>query len=188
MLPKGNFGIKGLNNKQTHVIVHWPLHLLPFLLAQQSRTNSVVSTSLSSRGQGFIHLVSSDSESESSIVLCKGRKRRLSEDEEEGSRSSTPLTTKMVKKIEKTEDDAVPLPDPFPLPRHYRADVEVALKTGKMTSETRSAFISAVASAMLRYKLYPTRDDYICVARTAIGKYLFLRSPTGTNTSCTLVK
>ena len=46
----------------------------------------------------------------------------------------TPVTTPKARKIEKTEDDAVPLPDPFPLPKHFRSDVKVGLKNGKMTS------------------------------------------------------
>ena len=80
----------------------------------------------------------------------------------------------------KTEDDAVPLPDPFPLPKHYRADVEVALANGKMTKETTSSFLSSIASAMLVYKRYPTHDDYVGVARTILQKYSFMASPVGT--------
>lgn len=83
------------------------------------------------------------------------------------------------RKIPKNEDDSVPLPDPFPLPKHYRADVEAALNSGKMTTETRSSFLSSVASAMLTYKRYPTKEDYICVARTVTKQYPFLASPTG---------
>ena len=83
-------------------------------------------------------------------------------------------------KVRKTSDDAVPLPDPFPLPKHYRIDVETALARGKMTKETMSAFLSAVAGAMLVYKHYPTRDDYVCVARTVVQKYSFMSSPVGT--------
>ena len=41
-------------------------------------------------------------------------------------------------KVIKT-DDATPLPDPFPLPKYYRSDVEIALKNGKMTKETTSS-------------------------------------------------
>ena len=130
----------------------------------------------------------SDSEPESIVVPHRRRKRALSDDsdEEESSHSGvitpellTPVT-KQVKKIQKTEDDAIPLPDPFPLSKHYRSDVEVALKSKKMTTETRSCFILAVASAMLRYKRYPSRDDYVCVARAVLSQYPFLKSPTGT--------
>lgn len=44
------------------------------------------------------------------------------------------------KRFQKTDDDAVPLPDPFPLPKNYKTDVNVALKTGKMTRETKKQF------------------------------------------------
>jgi len=43
-------------------------------------------------------------------------------------------------KVIKTEDDATPLPYPFPLPKYYRSDVEIALKNGKITKETTSSF------------------------------------------------
>lgn len=83
-------------------------------------------------------------------------------------------------KYEKTADDAIPLPDPFPLPKHYRTDVELALASGKMTKDTTAAFMSAIAAAMLVYKRYPTREDKICVARSIIAKYKFMASPIGT--------
>ena len=73
----------------------------------------------------------------------------------------------------KNKDDAIPLPDPLPLPKRYHADVEVALASGKMTMETMSAFFSAVAAAMLVYK-------HICVARSVVQKYSFMASPAGT--------
>ena len=38
----------------------------------------------------------------------------------------------------KSEDDNTPLPSPFPLPKHYRSDVELALHTGKMTKDSMS--------------------------------------------------
>ena len=80
------------------------------------------------------------------------------------------------RKIVKSEEDSIPLPDPFPLPKNYRHDIEVSLKSGEMTQETRSAFLSSIASAMLNYKKY---DDHICVSRSIIAKYPFMRSPTG---------
>ena len=76
----------------------------------------------------------------------------------------------------KTEDDAVPLPDPFLLPKFYRADVELALKSSTMTEDTTRA---CVAASMFTYKRYPTADDYRN-ARVIINKYPFLKSPTGT--------
>ena len=80
----------------------------------------------------------------------------------------------------KTEDDAIPLPDPFPLPKHYRADVEPALKSGNMTEDTTRELLSCVATSMFTYKRYPTADDYRNVARVTIQKYPFMKSPTGT--------
>ena len=90
------------------------------------------------------------------------------------------LPEKKRKKLIKTEDDSIPLPNPFPLPKYYRADVEEALKNRRMTRETTSAFYSAVASAMLVYKKYPTREDYVTVGRAIIEKYDFLSQPVGT--------
>ena len=80
----------------------------------------------------------------------------------------------------KNEDDLTPLPDPFPLPKYYRVDVQEALESGKMTAQTMSSFLSSVASSMYVYKRYPTRDDYITVARSVVQKYQFLASPVGT--------
>ena len=73
----------------------------------------------------------------------------------------------------KTEEDYIPLPDPFPLPKHYPCDVEIALKRRKMSSREKQRLFSEVASAMLRYKRYPSSDDRYCVARS---KYPFLKS------------
>ena len=39
------------------------------------------------------------------------------------------------KKIIKTEDDHIPLPNPFLLPKNYQANVEVGLLNKEMTSE-----------------------------------------------------
>ena len=101
-----------------------------------------------------------------------------SEEESERSTFSTPVRKKRM--LIKTEDDAKPLPDPFILPKHFRHDVEVALKNGKMNKETMSAFLSAIASAMLVFKRYPLRDDYVNVARSVIKQYPFMASPIGT--------
>ncbi len=79
----------------------------------------------------------------------------------------------------KTEDDDIPLPDPFPIPKNYRMDVDISLKSGKMNRQTKSAFFSSIASAILQYKKYPTKEDYVCVGRTIIVKYPFLKSPAG---------
>ena len=89
------------------------------------------------------------------------------------------MTLQNKKKIQKTEDDAIPLPDPFPLPKHYQRNVEEALKSGKMLTKERRMFLSDVASAMLRYKRYPSRDDYVSVSCAVIQAYLFLKSTSG---------
>lgn len=84
------------------------------------------------------------------------------------------------RKVVKAPDDSVPLPNPFPLPKHYRHDVEVALSSKKLTKETRSQFLSAVASSMLTFKRYPTPDEYKNVALSICKEYEFLKSPVGT--------
>ena len=56
-------------------------------------------------------------------------------------------------KIVKTEDDHVPLPNPFPLPRHYRADVEMALQKKEMTIETLRIFFPAFCLQCLHTKV-----------------------------------
>ena len=40
--------------------------------------------------------------------------------------------------------------------------------------------MSLITSAMLRYKLYATRDDYVSVTLTILRKYLFFKSTNGT--------
>lgn len=100
---------------------------------------------------------------------------------ESSSVQSRKYTLKQVPKsvVCKTEDDAIPLPDPFEVPKHYRADVEVDLKSGSMTEDTTRAFLSSVAASMFTYKRYPSADDYRNVARVIIQKYPFMKSPTG---------
>ena len=81
--------------------------------------------------------------------------------------------------VKKTNDDSVPLPNPFTLPKHYQRSVEEALESGKMPIKQRRLFLSDIASSMLRYKRYPTRDDYILVACTVIKTYPFMKGTTG---------
>ena len=40
-------------------------------------------------------------------------------------------------------------------------DVELALHTGKMTKDSMLAFLSSMASAMLFFQRYPTKEDYV---------------------------
>lgn len=80
-----------------------------------------------------------------------------------------------VKAVKKIKEEVV-LPDPFPLPANYRADVEVALETGEMTRLTRASFITSVTDAIFAYKRYPSRDDYVIISKQIIAKYPFLAS------------
>ena len=86
---------------------------------------------------------------------------------------------KKIQKIDKCYDDTVPLLNPFPLPKHYSAEVEVALKAKQMSSIARKQFVGSVATAMLFNKRYPTSADCQNVGSTVIAQYPFLRSPAG---------
>ena len=79
----------------------------------------------------------------------------------------------------KSPEDHTPLPNPFSLPTHYREDVERCLKSGSMTQQTKRAFFTAVAGAMLTFKRYPSSQDYHCVYRSIIAKYPFLEATAG---------
>lgn len=87
-------------------------------------------------------------------------------------------------KVEKDIDDSVPLPSPFPLPKHYPHNVENALKMKKMTKEAMCKFVSVIAGAMLNYKRYPTSQDYYNVAQSVITSFPYLKSPTGSPHVC----
>ena len=93
-----------------------------------------------------------------------------------GSEDESCEPARKMRKIVKTEDDCTPLPDPFPLPKHFPQDVEVALKRRKLSSSEKRRFISEVASAMLRFKRYPSREDYLCVSRAIVEKFPFFKS------------
>ena len=69
------------------------------------------------------------------------------------------VTTKQKRLVKPPEP---PLPDPFPLPQNFRPDVELALRAGKMTTDTRRAYMSQVASAIFGYKRYPLREEFVC--------------------------
>ena len=79
--------------------------------------------------------------------------------------------------VKKAKEETSELPDPFSLPSNFRPDVKICLSQGKITKTCRTAFFSAVASAMYRYKRYPTRDDYVSVARQNVEIYPLLGSP-----------
>ena len=73
----------------------------------------------------------------------------------------------------------IPLPDPFILPKHFPHDIEVALRRKALSTKEKQRFISEIASAILRFKRYPSREDYLCVARAVTEKYPFLKSSDG---------
>ena len=83
------------------------------------------------------------------------------------------------REVVKTEDDSVPLPDPFPLPKYYSREVETALERGQLPRKERRIFLSGIASSMLRFKRYPTRDDYISVCCAICRAYPFLKATSG---------
>lgn len=63
---------------------------------------------------------------------------------------------------------------PFPLPKNFRPDVEIALKAGKMTNETRKSFLSQIAGAIYTYKKYPSVNELESVCKEVIRIYPFL--------------
>ena len=88
--------------------------------------------------------------------------------------SNTPKSTSTGVKKKTTEK---PLPDPFPLPAHFRPDVELGLESGKMSREAKKAFLSSVASAIFTFKKYPSGDEFTRVACEIVKRYPFLKPP-----------
>ena len=113
------------------------------------------------------------SQPESMDVNCSST---VSEVTSEASSSLCPV----VVLLKKTEEDE--LPDPFPLPKNYPTDVEIALRSKKMTKETMKAFMSSVASAMLTYKRYPNKQEYTRVAKDILLKFPFMKPLNGSPT------
>ena len=74
------------------------------------------------------------------------------------------------RKAVKTPDDKIPLPDPYPLPKHFKSAVEADLKSRNMSTSTYRLFISDVASSMLAYKQYPTDEDCTTVTRATVTR------------------
>ena len=134
-----------------------------------------------------MHLCTSESEREEIVGVKRGHiKRVVSSDSDadtipvctsDGSTCSSIAAKK--RKIDKTEDDVIPLPDPFILPKHFPHDIEVALRRKALSTKEKQRFISEIASAILRFKRYPSREDYLCVARAVTEKYPFLKSSDG---------
>ena len=116
------------------------------------------------------------------------KKRRISIESEVNDESTScdedkKLVIPQVVKPQKIDEQ--PLPDPFPLPRHFTSEVELALSSCKMTRETNLAFLSAIASAILSYKRYPTKEEYTRVAMDIIRTYPFMKPPNGSPTVST---
>ena len=96
--------------------------------------------------------------------------------------SSTPCSSDIVEEItvktskrhrlEKPMED--PLINPFPLPKNFRPDVEIALQSGQMTNETRKSFLSQVAGAIYTCKKYPSTNELENVCKQIVGVYPFL--------------
>lgn len=74
----------------------------------------------------------------------------------------------------KKEDSTRLLPNPFPLPLNYRPDVEECLKQKHMTKSAKASFFYSIASAMYRYKCWPSHDEKVQVAKQIELKYPFL--------------
>ena len=112
------------------------------------------------------------------------RKRRILSDDEdpvddeslESCSTTCALMPKIKKKttVKKEPNHTIPLPYPFPLPKYYPCNVELAVKSKQMTQETTSKFISCVAGAMLNYKFYLTSQDYNNVAQQLLISILNL--------------
>lgn len=54
------------------------------------------------------------------------------------------------RRLEKSKEDSIPLPNPYPLPKHYRRNVEEALKRKALTKDTHSHFLSLLHRLCLR--------------------------------------
>lgn len=86
--------------------------------------------------------------------------------------------------VRRKRKEEKPLPDPFPLPKNYRPDIEVGLRTGKMSRETKAAFLSSIAAAMFSYKMYPEREEYSRIAYQIVAQYPFLKLSKGSCFVC----
>ena len=134
------------------------------------------------------------SDSDDSLTTPKTKKRRVllnieDDDTDLGSSSmcSSPVSDSSVRSMVKpkrlvSRGSEKPLPDPFPMPINFRADVDVALKTGKMTRETSKSFLSSIAGSMLAIKRYPTKEEFTRVAIDIVRKYPFMKAKIGSPT------
>ncbi|XP_019855171.1 PREDICTED: uncharacterized protein LOC109584053 [Amphimedon queenslandica] len=93
-----------------------------------------------------------------------------------------PVLSPAVIEVHEEEKQEGPLPDPFPFPKNFSSEVELALSSQKMTKETTSAFLSQIASAMFFYKRKPTKEEYTRVAKDILLKYPFMKPSSGSTT------
>ena len=78
-----------------------------------------------------------------------------------------------------------PLPNLFPLPHHFPSTVEAGLITQNPVVIPK--YLSCVASSMLCYKLYSTREEYIQVAGEILKKQGWMKSKLGPPTVSTRI-
>lgn len=68
-------------------------------------------------------------------------------------------------------EDEKPIPNPLPLP-----DIELGIKKQQMSPKQHAKLISRVANIMFGYKRYPTKDEYIKVAKEELQRWSFLEN------------
>lgn len=76
-----------------------------------------------------------------------------------------------------SDEEAKEIPDPFPFPATYNANVDVALHKGNLCPATTTHFYSRIAGIMAIYTKKPTKQEYFRVAQAIMKKYPFLRNP-----------
>ena len=96
----------------------------------------------------------------------------------------SPVPSPAVIELHEEVKEEGPLPDPFPFPKNFSSEVELALSSQKMTKETTSAFLSQIASAMFFYKRKPTKEEYTRVDKDILLKYPFMKPSCGSTTVC----
>lgn len=72
-----------------------------------------------------------------------------------------------------------PLPTPFELPLNYPSIVMTGIAEKNLSGKARTKFISSIASAIFKYKSYPSSEEYSHVGSQIIKKYPFIKSRSG---------
>ena len=91
------------------------------------------------------------------------------------SASGSDIENPIVITVEGSEEH--PIPQSFPFPGHYTADIELALKMKQVQPWQLAKLVTRIAHVMFDYKRYPTRKEYERVAQQLVDKYPFLTSP-----------